>query len=42
LRGVSTAWRKKIIHDYWDVTVELENGNGKGRELGIDGWEEWE
>jgi len=31
--------RKKIIHNYRDVTVELPNGNGNGRELGIDLWE---
>ena len=28
-----------IIHNYRYVTVELQNGNGKGRELGIDRWE---
>jgi len=34
--------QKKIIHNYWDVTVELPNGNGNGRELGIDRREKWE
>ena len=33
---------EKIIHNYRDVTVELQNGNGNGRELGIDQWEKWE
>jgi len=33
---------EKNIHNYWDVTVELQNGNGSGRELGIDKWEKWE
>jgi len=26
--------QKNIIHNYHDVTVELQNGNGNGRELG--------
>jgi len=30
------ACRKKIIHNYRGVTVELPNGNGNGREL-VDG-----
>jgi len=34
--------QKKNIHNYWDVTVELPNGNGNGRELGINRWEKWE
>jgi len=37
--GVSTGMppAEKIIHNYHDVTVELQNGNW--RELGIDRWE---
>jgi len=28
-----------FIHNYRDLMAELSNGNGNGRELGIDRWE---
>jgi len=40
--NLANTARKKIIHNYCDVTVKLQNGNGNGRELGIDRWEKWE